>query len=343
LVLIVEAVVVGFVLVRERGTPEGRQLLRSYALAVVTGFVLILPWYVYGSIEWIPHIRAGKSYRLNPEGQFAVPLDTDLFKRAAGWLLGNATNMTPLVIALVVLLVAAPLLARGRSRVVAGFALAYTLGFMLVLVPLARALGTYFAYRRVESFVPPLLLLVAIALVGIVDRLDAIRIPRPFAYGVGAVAVAVLVGLSFSATASYYDTEKTNFRAFARVVAEAPAGQDIVSGPATARSARYIRSYLHWKGVDRHVTFLIRGALPAVSAVPPDGVTWLTGSPPNRPDMQTRSLNDLRSMQVIGGDRSGLLVILPWFASTSRPSTVEELTQQRDAVAGLGVFLPAPK
>ena len=55
---------------------------------------------------------------------------------------------------------------------------AYMLGFVLVLVPLARALGTYFAYRRVESFVPPLLLLVAIAVVAVVDRLVRLHLDR---------------------------------------------------------------------------------------------------------------------------------------------------------------------
>ncbi len=49
---------------------------------------------------------------------------------------------------------------------------------MLVLVPLARALGTYFAYRRIESLVPPLLLAVAIGIVGLVERLVTAP-PRP--------------------------------------------------------------------------------------------------------------------------------------------------------------------
>ncbi len=102
---------------------------------------------------------------MNPSGQFAVPLDTDLFKRGAEWLLGNAQDFTVLVGVLVVLALAAPLLARGRERVVAAATLAYVLIFVLVLVPLARALGTYFAYRRIESLVAPLLLLVAVALV----------------------------------------------------------------------------------------------------------------------------------------------------------------------------------
>jgi hypothetical protein len=76
--------------------------------------------------------------------------------------------------------------------------------------------------------------------------------------------------------------------------------------------------------------------------LPTDGVLWLTGAPPQRPDMTTRALNDLSKMQVIAGDKSGLLVVLPWFASTSHPRSVEELDAQRAAIARLPPFLPAP-
>ncbi len=47
-------------------------------------------------------------------------------------------------------------------------------------------------------------------------------------------------------------------------------------------------------------------------------------------------------MQVIAGDRSGLLVVLPWFASTSHPTSAAELETQREAIAHLPPFLPAP-
>ena len=74
----------------------------------------------------------------------------------------------------------------------------------------------------------------------------------------------------------------------------------------------------------------------------PGGVTWLTGAPPGQPDMQTQALNDVNALQVIAGDSSGLHVILPWFASTSTPASERELQRQRDVIAGLPPFLPAP-
>ena len=187
-----------------------------------------------------------------------------------------------------------------------------------------------------------MLLLVAVALVAGVYRLFALHLQRRVAAGVGAVAVLVIAGLALAATISYYGTEKTNYRAFARVVHDAPAGQRIVVGSSTRRAAGLIRDYLHWKGVDRPVTFLVPGRQAPTIPVSADGVLWLTGAPPDRPDMRTRPLNDLAKMQVIAGDRSGLLIVLPWFASTSHPSSAAELETQRQAISQLPPFLPAP-
>jgi 4-amino-4-deoxy-L-arabinose transferase-like glycosyltransferase len=342
LVLLLEAIVVGVMLWGGRGTERPKAMRRGYGLAIVIGVVLIAPWYVYGALKWIPNALDGKSYALNPSGQFAVPLDTDLFKRGAEWLLGNAQGFDVLAGILVILAIAAPFLARGRERVVAASTLAYVLIFVLVLVPLARALGTYFAYRRIESLVAPLLLVVAVALVAAGYRLFALHLQPRVAVGVGVVAVLVVAGLALSATISYYSTEKTNYRAFAREVRDAPGGRAIVVGSTTRRAAGYIRDYLHWKGVDRPVTFLVPGHRPPPIAVTPQGVLWLTGAPPDRSDMTTKPLNDLAKMQVIAGDRSGLLIILPWFASTSHPTSEGELGTQRDAIAQLPPFLPAP-
>jgi hypothetical protein len=342
LVLALEALVVAWFLWRERGTPETRVLRRGYGLAIVVGVALILPWYVYGAITWIPNLVDGKSYALNPSGQFAVPFDAELFKRGGEWLLGNSATLTLLVALAVVAVLASPLLARGRARVVAAAAVAYVVIFFVVLVPLARALGTYFAYRRVESLVAPMVLAIAIALVAGVDRLRAMHVSRRVALAIGAVAVAVLAGLSLAASISYYGTEKTNFRAFAREVHDAPSGRRIIVGSSTRRTAGLIRDYLHWKGVDRNLTFIVPGHSQAARSLPTDGVLWLTGAPPQRPDMTTRALNDLSKMQVIAGDKSGLLVVLPWFASTSHPRSVEELDAQRAAIARLPPFLPAP-
>ncbi len=238
LVLLLQASLVAAMWWRDGKSVRRHELQWGYGIAVVIGVVLILPWYAWGATKWIPNALDGKSYALNPSGQFAVPVDSDLFKRGAEWLLGNAERPTFLVLGLLIVIFAAPFLARRRDRVVATAAIAYVLAFMLILVPLARLAGTYFAYRRVESLVAPMLLAAAIGIVAIVDRLVSRRVERAKAYTTGAVVAAVLLVLSLVATISYYSTEKTNYRAFARVVHDAPDGQIVVVGGATSRSAR---------------------------------------------------------------------------------------------------------
>jgi 4-amino-4-deoxy-L-arabinose transferase-like glycosyltransferase len=341
LVLLVQAAVVGVIFWRERKTPEGPALILSYALAVVIAVGMIRDWYLFGLVKWIPNALNGTSYTLNPSGKFAVPLDADLFKRGAEWLLGNSARVTLLVALLVILSIGAPVLARGRQRIVALAVLGYGLGFALVLVPLARALGTYFAFRRVESLLPPFLLLVAITLVASVDRMLEQQVKTRVAIGIGAATLALLTIVSLNATAAYYRTEKSNYRAWAQAVKDAPRDEPIVVGPATHAVAKLMRQYFDWKGVDRKVIFAIHGERPKIPGLP-SRVLWLTTAPPNRSDMKTRPLNDLTSMQVIAGDRSGLYVILPLFASTSEPTSKAELDAQADTVAGLPPFLSAP-
>jgi Dolichyl-phosphate-mannose-protein mannosyltransferase len=341
LVLVAQALLVGAVLWRERSRGIV-PLLRGYGIAVGTGLILILPWYLYGASRWIPNALDGKSYRVNPDGQFAVPLDGELFERGGSWLLGNSGKLTVLVAVLLLAALAAPLLARGRPRVVALVTLGYVLAFSLVLVPLSRSLGTYFAYRRVESLIPPMLLLAAVALVSCAERLIQVRVARPVAVGIGAVAVTVIAALSFAAVVDYYGTEKSNYRALARVVEHSPSNRKVVIGPVTPAVKRLIHEYLGWQGVDRRVGYLVTKRPWTVSGPVPREVTWLTGAPPRADGMHTRPLNDLDAMQVIAGDRSGLLVILPWFASTSHPRSIDELNAQRKDVVTLPPFLPAP-
>jgi hypothetical protein len=341
-VLIAQALLVGYFVWRARGTPDARILGRGYLAAVLLGLVLVLPWYVYGAFEWIPSLIDGKSYALNPPGLYSVPLDGELFSRGAEWLLGNSPESTLLVVLLVVALLAAPFLARGRERAVAAFVLGYTLVLVLALVLLARWIGTYFAYRRVESLLPPLILVVAVAIVAGTDRLRALAVPRKAAAVVGAVVLAVLLVLSLVATVDYYRSEKTNYRAFARTVRDAPGDSLVVVGPVDERWLRLIPQYLDWKGVDRPVEYLEASGRRPDLPLRPGGVTWLTGAPPNQPDMRTQALNDVDAMQIIAGDSSGLHVILPWFASTSRPASEQDLTRQRDVIVGLPPFLPAP-
>lgn len=341
LVLLVQAVVFVSVAWRARKGQEAKPLWRGYGLSVLIGFFLVAPWYAYGATDWISGYANGKRYGFNPEASYPVPFNSELFTRLGEWLLGNASEPTFLVVALVIVAIAAPLLATGRDRRVALFALAYTLGFVFVLVPLARVLGTYFAYRRIESLVPPILLAVAIGMVALVDRLIEIHLDRRAAYALGGAVLAVIVVLSVVATVEYYDTQKSNYRELARVVHDTPADEDVVIGP-SANPDR-ILDYLSWKGVHRPVTFLLANGSPPPLLLQPRRVTWLTGASPNQPDMTTTPLNDLDRMQIIAGDSSGPLGILPWFSSTAFPLTRADFDRQARVVAGLPHLLPPPK
>ncbi len=66
LVLLLEALVVGVMLWRERGTPKPKVLRRGYGLAIVVGLVLILPWYVYGALEVDPQRARREVVRTEP-------------------------------------------------------------------------------------------------------------------------------------------------------------------------------------------------------------------------------------------------------------------------------------
>ncbi len=114
--------------------------------------------------------------------------------------------------------VIAPLITFGADPARRGRVMAYTLGVFLILVPLATAMGTYFAFRRIESLLPPLILLAALTLVGFGDRIAG-RPPASERGGGWAsprsrAAVAVVVAVSAVATAKYYRSEKSDYRAW---------------------------------------------------------------------------------------------------------------------------------
>lgn len=340
LVLVVEAGVVAVVAWRARETDELRPLLRGYVVAVLIGVILVIPWYAYGALDWVDGIRNGKRYGFNAKGSgYTVPIDRELFTRMGEWLLGNSRGLSVLVAILVVVIVATPFLARGRARVTALFALAYTLGFVLVLVPLARTIGTYFAYRRIESLIPPLLLVVAIGIVALVERLQLLHVDRKVAYAVGAVVLAVVLGLSLAATIEYYRSEKSNYREMARIIRDTPADEGVIVA-ANADPAR-ILEYLSWQDVKRPVLFVVKNDAPDLPASMKK-VVWFTGASPERADMKTRALNDLGRMQIVAGDSSGPLAILPWFVSRSEPGSPAQLNEQGAVVSRLPHLLPPP-
>jgi 4-amino-4-deoxy-L-arabinose transferase-like glycosyltransferase len=340
LVLGIEAGVVAVLAWRARRTDTLKPLLRGYVVAVLVGIILVIPWYAYGALDWVDGIRSGKRYGFNAKGSgYSVPVDRALFTRMGEWLLGNSRGISVLVVVLVVVIVAAPFLARGRDRATALYALAYTLGFMLVLIPLARTIGTYFAYRRIESLVPPLLLAAAIGIVAGVERLVGLRVDRKVAFAVGAVVLAVILGLSLAATIEYYGTEKSNYREMARIIRHTRPDEDVVI-TANADPTR-ILEYLSWQDVHRPVTFVIKNDPPELPATMKK-IVWFTGVPPDREDMKTRALNDLEKMQIVAGDSSGPLAILPWFESRSEPGSQAQLDEQGAAVSRLPHLLPPP-
>ncbi len=343
LVLVIQGIAVLALALRSPEPTWSR--LSGYVVGAALALVLVAPWYIWGATRWIPDLRAGKSYSLNPPAQADVQLAPDLFKRTAEWLLGNSPRITPLVVLLVLAAVLAPIVASGRDRRVAAWVMAYTLGVFLILVPLATAMGTYFAFRRIESLLPPLILLAALTLVGIGDRIAGPPAEEGtrtrVAIVVAGAAIAVVVAVSVVATVKYYRSEKSDYRSLAKVVGATPGDALVVIGPVDSRWVPWITNYLDWKGVERPVKFLVAGKPAPRLAFDGEPVTWLTGSPPTAPGFRTRPLNDVGRMQIIAGDRSVRQAILPWFASTSHPATRKELDEQRDAILTLPPFMDA--
>ena len=346
LVLLVQAGVVLVAVLRDRarGRGDARSLVSGYSKGALLAIALVLPWYTYGAAKWIRNAGHDNGFALNPRGNIAVPVGIDLFKGTAEWLLGNAPVMTPLIATLLAAIIAGPFICRGRARVVAICAMAYVLGFVLVLVPLARVMGTYFAFRRIEVLVAPLLLVVALTIVGAADRLRSARVGRGTVFAFVATGTTVVVALSGVATAKYYRSQKTNYRAFAEAVSTAPENGLVVVGPVDPRWVASIERYLQWRHVTTPVTFIVGGKPLPRLRVPGGGVLWLTGVPPRVPGLQTRALNDLGRMQIISGvihSQQPTNYVLPWFASISRPTTQSELNKERDRVARLPGMLVA--
>jgi uncharacterized membrane protein len=346
LVLLAQAgvVLVAVLRVGDRDRAFARSLAVGYLKGAGLAALLVLPWYSYGAARWLHDAGQGKSFAINPPGVIKVPVGLDLFKGTAEWLLGNAPVITPLIAVLLIGIIAAPFVCRGRERLVAVCAVVYVLGFVLVLVPLARMMGTYFAFRRIESLAPALLLLVALAIVGAGDRLRSARVDRRIVFAAVATGTAFVLALSSVATAKYYRSQKTNYRAFAAAVSTVSDNSLVVVGPVDARWVPSIEQYLVWRHVTKPVTFMVAGEPPPRLRVPTGGVLWLTGAPPEVPGLHTRSLNDLGRMQIISGitrSRSSSNYVLPWFVSSSYPTTQSELNQEQARVARLPDLLSA--
>lgn len=341
--LVVAGQVATGVIVALRGRlPQG--WWRQPAVGLGVAGVVASPWYLYGAGRWWADRRSGRRFTLNEPGLFDVRVDVDLVRRSAEWLLGNATRLTPLVATLAFALTVGVLAGRGRRGTVARGAVAVAVATGLVLVPLARAMGTYFAMRRVGFLLPPLLLAAAVGLEETGTRLAHLdrRRARPLAALGVAVLTAGLVALSLRAGFGVYRSERTPYRALARVVAAAPAGDVVVIGPVPGRWRPLIPRYLAWKGVQRPVRFLpTRASAAARERAVPTGtrrVTWLLPSAGEPAGLRARPLGDPGRAAVVAGDRTWGNVILPWYAArTAADPTV--VIARRDAVATLPPFV----
>ncbi len=341
--LVVVAELVAIAVLGRRGAEEERRptVWRKVVGGLLLAGAVAGPWIVWGLFRWIPDARAGRSYQLNAESLGPVRLDVDLLKRTAEWLLANGGRWTLLSALLALLAAVSVVAARGRLRVVAVWVWIYVAVFVLALVPLARVLNTYLAMRRIEFLVPELVLLAAIGIVGIGDRIE--RTTPAGAQWWRRLSVGAVLLLSAVAIGTYYTTEKTDYRQLAAVVGATSPGDTVVIGPIDERWEASIRDYLHWRGVDREVTYVVVSHARPKITVPPGGkVLWLTGASPDSEAFHTRALNSVPDLQVIAGDRTSPGAILPWFASTTRPRDEQDLRDELDRIVGLPALLPPP-
>lgn len=350
LVVIAQTVVVAATVVRARRSGhgvEGRAVARDALRGLGLTAALIAPWFGWGAWRWIPDLRSGRSYRLNAGPREQVQLNFDLLKRSAQWLLGNGGRWMLLSGLLVVLVAAALVLARGRERRVSVAVAVYTAVFFVGLIPLAHVLNTHFAMRRIEFVLPPLLLLAASGVFAVSDRLRTGGDEHPRRARLGRRAPALLastvVVLSLIATASYYSTEKTNYRALAEVVRTTGRDDLVVVGPVDVRWIRPIREYLGWRGVHRDLRFVVSGLSLPQLPVPKGDIVWITASPPGGRAFTTTALNSVGDLQVIAGDRTAPGSILPWYASSSSAADRHAVRDQVDRVGALPVLLPPPQ
>lgn len=329
----------------KRGIPEqGRWLVQDAFRGLLVGLAVILPWYLWGLVQWIPDLVRGRSYSLNIAPRESVRLDFDLVKRTAEWLLGNGGRWTLLSAGLGLLVVPAFIVAQGAMRRVALAVGCYGAAFFLILVPLTHVLNTYFAMRRVEFLLPLMILLAALGVVAIADWFLDRDHGRPFrSRRALALIAATVVALSLVAVVVYYHTEKTDYRALAKVIAATPKDTEIVVGPVDRRWPEAIEHYLAWRNVHRKLRFVIAGNRAHLPVETGNPILWITGAPPGGRDFSTRALNSVPDLQVIAGDRTSPGAILPWFASTSHPTSAADLRRQFHVISHLAVFLSPPE
>jgi len=310
---------------------------RGIVHAAILGALISLPWYVWGFNTW----RGDHPdyYRFAESRARDISPGPAFFKRSAEWLLGNEGRVTLLSAVLVLAVLAAPFAGRGALRLTAIALAAYLLASTAFIAMSEWLAGSYFAFRRVEWFVPLLVLAVAITVVGIADRL-----PHSTVWMVG--SGVVLVGLGLVATLRYYDTTKTPWRAAAEQTRDADSNTTVVIGPVDAGWVNRIDRYLAWRGVDRDVQYIVSDRSSGNVAPTEGSVLWITGAaPPAGGGLTTVALAPEGDLQVIAGDASwglGGQVILPLHASRSQVASAQQFLEQLRLVSQASPILPAP-
>lgn len=304
--------------------PAARRARTDFARAASIAVLLSLPWLIYEAAYW--SFGGDRPLGFHEPGYFAVAFDLDLLRRTAAHLLGNTSRIGWLAGILTLLVLSAPFVCRGRDRRLAAFSLGYLGALTVAIVVLARLTGTYFAMRRVEFFLPVLLLLAALTLT---------RLPRTAA----AVGLAVIVALTLPATVSVYREEKIGWREAAQVIERSAPTTLVVLGPFPEAWYPLAQWYLaQLLPAEPQVVAIDRLSADLVGR--PRPVLWLTTADPERPAFVTRALNDPDRVRPLAGDRSLPLAppfFSPLYASRSRVASPAELDRQSRLLGGPGL------
>lgn len=338
-VVSVEVGVLVVVALREwRAMPKsGRAIASAAAISFAVAAAFELPWMLYSLPKsW----SDGRVLTPDVAGGRGITIDLDLAKRGADFLFGNDIRVTALAVVLAGLCIAAPFLTRCHDRRVALAVAAYSAVFALVIVIIGRAIGTYYAFRRIEFLLPLLLLLAAFAIVGAYDRLRQLKPARQFARPALAIGLIAIVAVSMTRTIAYYGTEKTNLRAVAQLGRSAPETTIVATfcvpvetdkgffGDPVTRGTweRRLTEYWAAHGLDRRPV-IIDSDHPAPTVTPgPTGVLLFSGIPTSAPGWDVRPLNRLDRLQLIAGDQDFGQLVIPIYAIRGAPANDAELS-----------------
>jgi len=324
-VIVVDLVVLAVVAVRERrpGGSQARALVRGGGVSLLTAVVIVAPWLLYSLPTSVSDGTALSPDHANGRG---VPLGPDLAKRGAEFLFGNEAHLTALAVVLSALCLAAPFLTKGRDRRVVLAVVGYVVGFAVLLVFVARLLGSYYAFRRVEFLLPLLFVLAAFSIVSGYDLLRRSSVTRSAAGPAIALGVAGVVVLSTLGTVSYYGTEKTNLRAIGELAKDVPPTTIVANFCVTpAGSGPRLEEYAREHGFDGpHVIIDGRHPIPAVTPGE-TRVLLFSGTPVTSPGWETQALNRLDRLQVVAGDENWGEPVIPLYVARAAPGSDDEL------------------